>query len=83
MKDSKENPPWDDHVIIDNGMIMFNGSKRSDAGNYMCVARTEDEEINATIKVEVYSKLSFCDPHKNIKQNKNNKDIKCLAIPNR
>ncbi|KAJ8046034.1 Inactive tyrosine-protein kinase 7 [Holothuria leucospilota] len=59
MKDSKENPPWDDHVIIDNGMIMFNGSKRSDAGNYMCIARTEDEEINATIKVEVYIKPKF------------------------
>lgn len=56
LKDNQEDTVWDDHVTVDKSMLLFNGAKRSDAGTYTCIARTEDEEINATIKVEVFSK---------------------------
>lgn len=70
MKDNEENTEWDDHVSIGyewdaqtsiaNGMLMFNGAKMSDTGAYTCTARTEDDVINATIKVEVFGKSSSC-----------------------
>lgn len=69
MKDNEENTEWDDHVSIGyewdaqtsiaNGMLMFNGAKMSDTGAYTCTARTEDDVINATIKVEVFVKPKF------------------------
>ncbi|XP_071834014.1 inactive tyrosine-protein kinase 7-like isoform X2 [Apostichopus japonicus] len=59
LKDNQEDTEWDDHVTVDKSMLLFNGARRSDAGTYTCIARTEDEEINATIKVEVFIKPKF------------------------
>lgn len=52
---------FSDHIQDINGTLHFNGVRSEDRGKYTCRASSDEEEIEATIEIDVLGKNIISD----------------------